>query len=45
MADQSRRTGPTVEAYYQFLRWLVPVIEKFPRSQSFLLSRHKRVQK
>jgi hypothetical protein len=37
MADQSRRTGPAVEAHYQFLRWLVPTIEKFPRSQKFLL--------
>jgi 23S rRNA-intervening sequence protein len=37
VADNARRTGAAVEAHYQFLRWLVPTIEKFPRSQKFLL--------
>lgn len=26
-----------MEAYFQFLMWLVPTVEKFPRSQKFLL--------
>lgn len=37
MADNARRTGPAVEAHFQFLKWLVPNIEKFPRSQKFTL--------
>ena len=37
MSDNARRTGPAVEAHYQFLTWLVPAIEKFPRSQKFML--------
>lgn len=37
MVDNARRTGPAVEAQFQFLMWLVPAIEKFPRSQKFLL--------
>lgn len=35
--DGARRTGPAVEAMYRFLLWLVPAVEKFPRSQKFLL--------
>lgn len=34
---QARTTGPAVEAMYQFILWLVPTVEKFPRSQKFLL--------
>lgn len=30
-------TGPALEACYQLLLWLVPTLEKFPRSQKFLL--------
>ena len=30
-------TGPALEAMYRFLLWLVPTVEKFPRSQKFLL--------
>lgn len=37
MADNARRTGPAVEAHFQFLLWLVPTIEKFPRGQKFTL--------
>ena len=37
MADNARRTGPAVEAHQQFLLWLVPTVERFPRSQKFLL--------
>lgn len=36
-ADNARRTGPALEAMYQFTLWLVPTVEKFPRSQKFLL--------
>ncbi len=37
MADHSRRTGPAVEAHFQFVQWLIPAVEKFPRAQKFLL--------
>jgi hypothetical protein len=37
MADNSRRTGAAVEAHYQFLAWLLPVLEKFPRPRKFSL--------
>jgi hypothetical protein len=36
-SDSARRTGPALEAMYRFLLWLVPTVEKFPRSQKFLL--------
>jgi 23S rRNA-intervening sequence protein len=35
MRDNSKRTGAAIEAHYQFLMWLVPAIEKFPRSHKF----------
>jgi hypothetical protein len=35
--DQARRTGPALEATYRFILWLVPTVERFPRSQKFLL--------
>jgi len=35
--DSARRFGPALEATYQFILWLVPAVEKFPRSQKFLL--------
>lgn len=37
MSDNSRRTGPAVEAHYQFIMWLVPTLENFPRDQKFIL--------
>ena len=37
MSDRSRHTGPVLEQTYQFILWLIPTIEKFPRSQKFLL--------
>ena len=37
MTDNARKTGAAVEAHFQFLMWLVPAIEKFPRSQKFLI--------
>jgi len=35
--DNARQTGPALEAMYQFMLWLIPTLEKFPRSQRFLL--------
>lgn len=35
--DNARRTGPALEAHYRFLLWLIPAVDKFPRSQKFLL--------
>ena len=35
--DNARRTGPALEKAYQFVLWLVPTVEKFPRNQRFLL--------
>lgn len=37
MLDSSRRTGPALEAHFQFLQWLVPTVERFPQRQKFLL--------
>lgn len=36
-ADHARTTGPALEAHYRFVAWLVPALERFPRSQKFLL--------
>ena len=35
--NSARRTGPAIEAHYRFMLWLIPAVEKFPRSQKFLL--------
>ena len=35
--NASRRTGAALEAMFVFLKWLIPAVEKFPRSQKFLL--------
>lgn len=35
--DGARETGPALESHYRFTLWLVPVLERFPRSQKFLL--------
>ena len=32
-----RTTSPSLEAMNGFIRWLVPAVEKFPKSQKFLL--------
>ena len=31
MTDNSKRTGAAIEVHYQFLAWLAPTIEKFPK--------------
>jgi hypothetical protein len=36
--NNARTTGPALEAMYRFLLWLIPTVEKFPRSQRFLLA-------
>ena len=36
-AEGARTTGPALEAHYRFVAWAVPTLEKFPRSQKFLL--------
>ncbi len=36
-SDRARETGPALESMYQLITWLVPTLEKFPRSQKFLL--------
>jgi 23S rRNA-intervening sequence protein len=33
----ARRYGPALEKAYQFVLWLIPTLEKFPRGQRFLL--------
>ena len=43
-ASAARTTGPALEAMYQFLLWLIPTVEKFPRSQKFLLGDRLQVQ-
>jgi hypothetical protein len=35
--DNARRTGPALEKAYQFVLWLLPTVEKFPRGQRLLL--------
>jgi hypothetical protein len=37
MTDNSKRAGAAIEAHYQFLAWLVPTIEKFPKSHKFTI--------
>ena len=32
-----RSHGPALEAMYRFMLWLIPTLEKFPRTQKFLL--------
>jgi 23S rRNA-intervening sequence protein len=37
VTDNSRRTGAALEAHYRFLAWLMPAIEKFPKSHKFTI--------
>ncbi len=43
MTDNARRTGPAVEAHFQLINWLMKTVERFPKSQKFLLG--DRIQK
>ncbi|OGT00963.1 MAG: hypothetical protein A3K04_09090 [Gallionellales bacterium RBG_16_56_9] len=36
-AESVRTYGPALEKMYQFLLWLVPTVDKMPRSQKFTL--------
>jgi hypothetical protein len=35
--DAARKSGPALEAMYRFVVWLIPTLDKLPRSQRFLL--------
>jgi hypothetical protein len=35
MSDNAKRTGPAVEAHYQFVIWLARTVEKFPKTHKF----------
>jgi hypothetical protein len=37
-SPRPRHTGPALEAMHVFLRWAIPTVERFPRSQKFLLA-------
>jgi hypothetical protein len=37
MAETAKQSGIALEKAYQFMLWLTPTLEKFPRSQKFLL--------
>lgn len=37
MENVLRQTAPVLEKTYQFVLWLVPTVDKFPRAQKFLL--------
>ena len=34
---RARSTGPAIDAHYRFILWLVPTLERLPRTQKFLL--------
>ncbi len=36
-ADNARQTGPALELMFEFLAWLTPKIERFPRGHRFTL--------
>ena len=37
MESVSKQTAPVLEKTYQFVLWLVPMVDKFPRSQKYLV--------
>jgi hypothetical protein len=37
MTDNPSDTGAAIEAHYQFLVWLLPTVEKFPKSHKFAI--------
>jgi len=39
----ARQTGPALEAAYRMLLWLIPAVDKFPRTQKYLLG--ERIQR
>ena len=36
--DHAKQTGIALEKAYQFTLWLIPTVEKFPRTQKLLLA-------
>ena len=36
-ANRARTTGPALESHYRFILWLVPTVERFPRSRKLTL--------
>lgn len=36
-SSSARLTGPALESHYRFILWLVPAVDRFPRSRKFLL--------
>ena len=34
--DHAKQTGVALEKAYQFTLWLIPTVDKFPRSQKFV---------
>ncbi len=37
MNDSRQHAGIAMERAYRFLLWLMPVVDKFPRSQKYLM--------
>jgi hypothetical protein len=37
MAEAAKQSGIALEKAYQFILWLMPEVEEFPRSQKILL--------
>jgi hypothetical protein len=37
MSEAGKQSGVALEKAYQLMLWLMPTVEKFPRSQKFLL--------
>lgn len=44
MAETERSHGVVLEKMYRFQLWLIPTLEKFPRSQRFLLGDRMQTQ-
>ena len=39
---ESGQQGIALERFYQFVLWLIPTVEKFPKAQKLLLGDHDR---
>ncbi len=37
MATHAGTSGPALETHFRFILWLIPALERLPRSQKFLL--------
>ena len=40
--DRTRTNGPALEKMYQFLLWLIPTVDKMPRSQNYAGGSHSK---